>query len=199
MCPLRGVLEQGRLSSVCGWVILEHLSLSLSPSLSLSLPPWQFASYAEHQSVDLARSVYSRACTIHLQQKPNIHVTWAQFEEKQGTKLASFPGPSRGGGERAWYTLHAHAPGPPRKMWGNRILPYTLRLSSIELHVTQMITMVTQPVAMETPAHARAVCTRPLLLLLLKGLGTRLGTKCINHPKRTFLYHSSSLEQLSYM
>ena len=29
--------------------------------------------------------------------------------------LASFPGPSRGGGERAWYTLHAHAPGDPRK------------------------------------------------------------------------------------
>ena len=42
------------------------------------------------------------------------------------------PGPSRGGGERDWYTLHAHA---PRKMWGNRILSYTLCLSSIELYV----------------------------------------------------------------
>ena len=28
-------------------------------------------------------------------------------------ELASFPGPSRGGGERAWYTLRAHAPGSP--------------------------------------------------------------------------------------
>ena len=34
--------------------------------------------------------------------------------------------------------------------------------------------MVIRPVAMETPVHARAVCTRPLLLLL-KGLETRLG------------------------
>ena len=25
--------------------------------------------------------------------------------------VASFPGTSRGGGERAWYTLRAHAPG----------------------------------------------------------------------------------------
>ena len=91
--------------------------------------------------------------------------------------LASFPGPSRGGGERAWYTLHAHAPGDPRKMWDNRILSYTLCLSSIELYVTQnprTITMVMRPVAMETPAHARAVCTRPFLFDLLKGLGTRL-------------------------
>ena len=91
--------------------------------------------------------------------------------------LASYPGPYRGGGERAWYTLHAHAPGDPRKMWGNRILSYTLRLSSIEQYVMQnlrTISMVTQLVAMETPAHAPAVCTRPFLLLL-KGLGTRLG------------------------
>ena len=36
------------------------------------------------------------------------------------------------------------------------------------------ITVVTRPVAMETPAHARTVCTRPFLLL--KGLGTRLGS-----------------------
>ena len=91
--------------------------------------------------------------------------------------LASFPGPSRRGGERAWYTLHVHAPGGPRKMWGNRILSYTLRLSSIELYVMQnlrTITMVMRPVTMETPAHARVVCTRPFLFLFLKGLGTRL-------------------------
>ena len=46
----------------------------------------------------------------------------------------------------------------------------------MELYVMQnprMITMVTRAVAMETPAHARAVCTRPFLLL--KGLGKRLG------------------------
>ena len=39
----------------------------------------------------------------------------------------------------------------------------------------RMITMVMRPVTIETPAHARAVCTRHFLLLLLKGLGTRLG------------------------
>ncbi len=48
-----------------------------------------------------------------------------------GRVLASYPGPSRGG-EGVWYTLHAYAQGDPRKSWGNRILPYTLRLSSIE-------------------------------------------------------------------
>ena len=76
-----------------------------------------------------------------------------------GLGVASHPGPSKGGGTRAWYTLHAHAPGDPRKMWGIRILLYTLHLYDN---------------AMETPAHACAVCTRPFLLLL-KGLGTRLG------------------------
>ena len=92
--------------------------------------------------------------------------------------VASYPGPSRGGGERAWYTLHAHALGDPRKMWGNRILSYTLRLLSIELYVMQnprTITMVTRWVTMEIPAHEHAVCTRPFLLLL-KGLGMRLST-----------------------
>ena len=68
----------------------------------------------------------------------------------------------------------------PPKMWGNRILSYTLRLLSIELYVLQnprTITMVMRPVAMKTPAHVRTVCTKPFLLLflLLKGLGTRLG------------------------
>ena len=47
-------------------------------------------------------------------------------------------------------------------------------LSSIELRVMQTHTMVTQPVAMETAAHAYAVCTRPFVLLYLKGTGTRL-------------------------
>ena len=67
--------------------------------------------------------------------------------------------------------------GGPQKMWGNRILSYTLRLSSIELYIMQnpwMITMVTRPVVMETPVHAHTMCTRPFLLLLLKGLGMRL-------------------------
>ena len=112
--------------------------------------------------------------------------------------IASFPGPSRGVGERAWYILHAHAPGDPRKMWGNRILSYTLRLSSIELYVMQnprTITMVTRLVAMEIPAHARAVCTRPFLLLLLKGLGTRL-TTCIP-VARSQLYLAQSHDSLT--
>ena len=47
----------------------------------------------------------------------------------------------------------------------------------IELYVMQnprTITMVMRLVAMETPAYTRAMCTRPFLLLLSKGLGTRL-------------------------
>jgi hypothetical protein len=69
------------------------------------------------------------------------------------------------------------AGGPEKQLilfvWPNRILSYTLRLSSIDLHVMQnprAITMVTQSV---TPAHARGVYTRPFPLLV-KGLGTRL-------------------------
>ena len=61
--------------------------------------------------------------------------------------------------------------GTPEKCGGNRILLYTLHLSSIEMYVMQnpqMITMVMRLVAMETPVNALAVCTRPLLLLLLK-------------------------------
>ena len=59
--------------------------------------------------------------------------------------------------------------GTPEKCGGNRMLWYTLLLSSIELYVMQnpqMITMVMRLVAMETPVYALAVCTRPLLLLL---------------------------------
>ena len=42
-----------------------------------------------------------------------------------GIGVASYPGLSKeGGGERAWYTLHAHATGDPRKMWDNQILLY---------------------------------------------------------------------------
>ena len=54
-------------------------------------------------------------------------------------------------------------------MWDNRILLYMLHLSSTELYVMQnprMITMVMRPIAMETPVHACAMCTRPFLLLL---------------------------------
>ena len=36
--------------------------------------------------------------------------------------LALYPGPMRR--KRAWYTLHAHAPGDPRKIWENRISSY---------------------------------------------------------------------------
>ena len=84
--------------------------------------------------------------------------------------LASYPGPSVRGG-RAWYTLRTHAPGYPRKIWGNRILSYTLR---IHVHASTSpwpVTMEMRPVTMKTPAHVHAMCTRPFVLLLLKGLG----------------------------
>ena len=77
----------------------------------------------------------------------------------------------KGGGERAWYTCMRMRRGTPEKCGGNRMLWYTLLLLSIELYVMQnpqMITMVIRPIAMETPMHAHAVCTRPLLVLLLK-------------------------------
>ena len=32
----------------------------------------------------LARDVYSRACSIHLKNKPSMHLSWAVFEEKHG-------------------------------------------------------------------------------------------------------------------
>ena len=64
------------------------MSYSLATCMSL-LSVLQFASYAESQSAELARSVYNRACTIHLQRKPNIHVAWAMFEEKQGGFISS--------------------------------------------------------------------------------------------------------------
>ena len=92
--------------------------------------------------------------------------------------VASYPGPSERGGERAWYTLHAHALGDPRKMWGNWILLYTLHLSSTELYVMQnlrMNTVVTRPVAMETPVHARAVYQALSLPLEGPGNEARLG------------------------
>ena len=51
-----------------------------------------------------------------------------------GLGVASCPGPSKGG-ERAWYTCMRVRRGTPEKCGGNRILLYTLHLSSIELYV----------------------------------------------------------------
>ena len=46
---------------------------------------WQrFAQYMENHSIEGCRSVYERACTIHLLRKPNIHLAWAAFEEQHG-------------------------------------------------------------------------------------------------------------------
>ena len=61
----------------------------------------RYIAYLKKHSVDAARSVYDRACEVHLQKKPTIHIEWAAFEESQGniskavsilTKLqSSFP------------------------------------------------------------------------------------------------------------
>ena len=58
--------------------------LSLLPSFIHTHTHTQFAKYAEEHCPDYADSVYTRACTIHLQQKPAIHVAWAAYEEKRG-------------------------------------------------------------------------------------------------------------------
>ncbi len=46
----------------------------------------QYARYLESHSLDAVRNVYRRACKIHLPKKPNIHMAWATFEERQGSK-----------------------------------------------------------------------------------------------------------------
>ncbi|XP_064599898.1 pre-mRNA-processing factor 39-like [Liolophura sinensis] len=44
----------------------------------------KYARYLEPHSVEAVKNVYRRACKIHLPKKPNIHLAWAAFEEKQG-------------------------------------------------------------------------------------------------------------------
>ncbi|MEQ2275823.1 hypothetical protein XENORESO_009325 [Xenotaenia resolanae] len=44
----------------------------------------KYAKYLEGFSVDGARHVYKKACSIHLLKKPSIHLLWAAFEEQQG-------------------------------------------------------------------------------------------------------------------
>ncbi|CAI8011671.1 Pre-mRNA-processing factor 39 [Geodia barretti] len=44
----------------------------------------KYCKYAETHIREWASAIYRRACNIHLQQKPNIHVAWAAFEEKNG-------------------------------------------------------------------------------------------------------------------
>lgn len=43
----------------------------------------KYAKYLEPHSVDGARNVYTRACTIHLVRKATLHIAWAAFEERQ--------------------------------------------------------------------------------------------------------------------
>eukprot|EP00118_Oscarella_pearsei_P003949 m.16413 g.16413 ORF g.16413 m.16413 type:complete len:598 (+) comp26905_c0_seq1:484-2277(+) len=44
----------------------------------------KYANYMESQEPEKAQRIYERACTIHLQHKPNIHLTWALYEEATG-------------------------------------------------------------------------------------------------------------------
>ncbi|XP_067400063.1 pre-mRNA-processing factor 39-like isoform X2 [Emydura macquarii macquarii] len=44
----------------------------------------KYTKYLENHTVAGARSVFQRACGYHLPRKPNIHLLWAAFEEKQG-------------------------------------------------------------------------------------------------------------------
>ncbi|XP_063001860.1 pre-mRNA-processing factor 39-like isoform X2 [Elgaria multicarinata webbii] len=44
----------------------------------------KYTRYLENHSIAGARSVFQRACCYHLPRKPNIHLLWAAFEEKQG-------------------------------------------------------------------------------------------------------------------
>ncbi|XP_043930206.1 pre-mRNA-processing factor 39 isoform X1 [Protopterus annectens] len=44
----------------------------------------KYAKYLESHSIEGVRHVYSRACVIHLQKKPLVHLLWSAFEEQQG-------------------------------------------------------------------------------------------------------------------
>ncbi|MGH0167417.1 UNVERIFIED_CONTAM: hypothetical protein FKN15_067097 [Acipenser sinensis] len=44
----------------------------------------KYAKFQAQRSVDGARSVFRRACEIHLPRKPSMHLLWAAFEEQQG-------------------------------------------------------------------------------------------------------------------
>ncbi|RUS87646.1 hypothetical protein EGW08_004569 [Elysia chlorotica] len=44
----------------------------------------KYAKYLEQHSLDGVRSVYQRACDIHLPKKPYIHLAWTAFEERRG-------------------------------------------------------------------------------------------------------------------
>ncbi|KAM6307745.1 LOW QUALITY PROTEIN: pre-mRNA-processing factor 39-like [Podargus strigoides] len=44
----------------------------------------KYTKYLEQHTVAGTRSVFQRACGYHLPRKPNIHLLWAAFEEKQG-------------------------------------------------------------------------------------------------------------------
>uniref|UniRef100_A0A0B7A9U4 Pre-mRNA-processing factor 39 n=1 Tax=Arion vulgaris TaxID=1028688 RepID=A0A0B7A9U4_9EUPU len=43
----------------------------------------KYAKYLEQHSIEGVRSVYQRACDIHLPKKPYIHLAWAAFEERR--------------------------------------------------------------------------------------------------------------------
>ncbi|GFO27449.1 pre-mRNA-processing factor 39 [Plakobranchus ocellatus] len=44
----------------------------------------KYAKYLELHSLEGVRSVYQRACDIHLPKKPYIHLAWTAFEERRG-------------------------------------------------------------------------------------------------------------------
>ena len=44
----------------------------------------------EDHSLEAVRTVYSRACKIHLPKKPYIHMAWASFEERQGNSQNTY-------------------------------------------------------------------------------------------------------------
>lgn len=46
----------------------------------------RYVQYLEARGVDEVRAAYRRACEIHLTTKPNIHMQWATFEERNGDR-----------------------------------------------------------------------------------------------------------------
>jgi len=49
----------------------------------------KYAHFLEDTKPELAGAVYRKACTVHLSKKPQIHLSWAAFEELQGDPEAA--------------------------------------------------------------------------------------------------------------
>ena len=75
-------IENGGYTRSC--ILFERCQIACAMYEDLWL---KYAKYQEAVDLEAARDVYTRACTIHLPRKPNIHLCWASFEERLGKQF----------------------------------------------------------------------------------------------------------------